>query len=394
MKILTTRLQQKHDIAANWEKSMLIPLAGEIIVYDDRYINSDHQEVIVAATVRYKIGDGVTPVKDLPFADTLEIANKVKELTWRVDDLVSEGLGTLVPVDGTIQITSGDKGIKNIGVAIAPVAGNALTVVDGGLFVPIQAAQSYSAGTGLEIVDNKIAIKLATDTHGLLAVDGALTLSPATKNADGAMSKEDKAFLDAIPNVYDARKYELAYKPEGTIVDYREKEIRIMCPSNTVWTLQNSGANADPNAYYVGLKAYAPEGATCFKEDLAEGIADNTIYYFENNKFAGIDEYGRKYSLVWLPVAKLTDNAWTYYGKTSTDTKFVGWYYTVEWYSSEKELIDTETIRINLSNETCHNNINTFYGVDNDLRTEVAKLQETLADLREDVQDDNCWLNF
>ena len=86
-------------------------------------------------------------------------------------------MGVLTPVDGTIVISNGG---KSIGVAIAPVANNILTAVDGGLFVPATP------------------VKLADNTHGLVMVDGALTLNLATHDSDGAMSKEDKIVLDTV----------------------------------------------------------------------------------------------------------------------------------------------------------------------------------------------------
>ena len=86
----------------------------------------------------------------------------------------------LVPVDGTIVMDDAENGDKTIGVAIASVEGNALVAVDGGLFVPT------------------MSIKVADNSHGLVAVDGVLTLQLATKDADGAMSKEDKMVLDAL----------------------------------------------------------------------------------------------------------------------------------------------------------------------------------------------------
>ena len=86
----------------------------------------------------------------------------------------------LRPVDGTIVIADTENGGKTIGVAIAPVANNALRAVDGGLFVP------------------ETSVKLADSAHGLVMVDGALTLNLATKDSDGAMSKEDKIALDEL----------------------------------------------------------------------------------------------------------------------------------------------------------------------------------------------------
>lgn len=52
------RIQQKHDIEANWVNSELVPMAGEVIVYD---IDSTH------TYERFKIGDGETVVSKLPF---------------------------------------------------------------------------------------------------------------------------------------------------------------------------------------------------------------------------------------------------------------------------------------------------------------------------------------
>ena len=58
-KTVKTRIQGKHDTAANWAKATsFIPLAGEIIIYepDSTYTYA-----------RTKIGDGVRTVSALPF---------------------------------------------------------------------------------------------------------------------------------------------------------------------------------------------------------------------------------------------------------------------------------------------------------------------------------------
>lgn len=55
MAIQNVRVIQKHDTEVNWNKATnFIPLAGEIIVYDDLQL--------------IKIGDGITTVINLPFA--------------------------------------------------------------------------------------------------------------------------------------------------------------------------------------------------------------------------------------------------------------------------------------------------------------------------------------
>ena len=170
--------------------------------------------------------------------------------------------------------------------------------------------------------------------------------------------------LETLSKEVVRQKYEVFSKPEGTLVSVKENEIRIMCPKDTDWQLQNSGEGADPNKYYVGLKIYAPNNEiNSFKEDLAEIISDDTMYYFENNEFAGVDENGRKFSIVWLPVALYNGEtqSWTYYGEKSSTKKYSGWYYTVEWYDSNSKLVDSYSIRINLSNEECHSNIEPYF---------------------------------
>lgn len=160
------------------------------------------------------------------------------------------------------------------------------------------------------------------------------------------------------------KKIEIIGKPQGTLVSEKESEIRIMCPKNTNWEFQESGSSADKNKFYIGFKIYAPSKEIySFKEDLSLTIQDQTMYYFENNDFAGIEENGRKFSIVWLPVAHYNEDEekWQYYGENSTIKKYVGWYYSVEWYDTNGINIATDTIRINLSNEETHNNIEPYY---------------------------------
>lgn len=54
------------------------------------------------------------------------------------------------------------------------------------------------AGDGIVINDNVIGVNIADNAHGLVAVDGALTINLATTERDGAMSSTDKAALDAL----------------------------------------------------------------------------------------------------------------------------------------------------------------------------------------------------
>ncbi len=233
------------------------------------------------------------------------------------------------------------------------------------IYIPVKGlVDTYSAGRGIEIVDNAISVKIATESHGLVMVDGGLSLLLASADNDGALSRVDKAFIDSIPEVYASKefvnktaeqvKYEISNKPEGTIVKYRENEIRVMCPADTAWVKQTVGGTGNPNMYYMGFKAYAPEGAVSFKEG-DRGVIIDEMFDF-NGSFAGTDEFGRNYSICWLALASYneTSGEWTYFGKNSSAEKYIGWDYCVEWYDANGVIIAADQIRINLSNEDCH----------------------------------------
>lgn len=225
-----------------------------------------------------------------------------------------------------------------------------------------------------------IAISESTDLAAFEERISAIETEIATKvDAEEVEAKIESALDRCL-----SKRYEVTSKPKGTLVDYRDKEIRVMCPANTEWVKQNVGSTGNANMYYMGFKAYAPEGAVSFKEDDQEFIADQTMYYFENNDFAGIDELGRKYSIVWLALASYDEasDTWTYFGEKSTTEKYIGWYYSVEWYDTSGVVIASDRIRINLSNEDCHLTIEPYYM--SDITAEVRKyVDEQIEEISE-----------
>lgn len=270
----------------------------------------------------------------------------------------------------------------------------------------VSSLETKMDGTGEGTVDAKIDAKI-NDFANKISEDGTVNTfkelvdyvaahGPEAANMAAAITSLQKLVgntpvADQIANeitaseqksatIFERIKYEISNKPAEALVDYRDKEIRILCPTDTQWELQNVGENGDASKYYIGFKAYAPDGAISFKEDLAKTIADETMYYFEGNDFAGVDTYGRKYSIVWLPVAKYDEatTTWTYYGAGSSAVKFVGWYYSVEWYDADGKIISSDTIRINLSNENCHTAIEPFYAAN---VVNGVKLNGTLLDM-------------
>lgn len=101
-KNVKSRIQNKHDIEANWAKAEnFVPLIGEIIVYDIDE-NYDYE--------RFKIGDGTTSVTGLPFADE-NVLEEIDKLNTTIEDIQKKSVGKNVGetsqyVDG-VYITAG-----------------------------------------------------------------------------------------------------------------------------------------------------------------------------------------------------------------------------------------------------------------------------------------------
>lgn len=173
--------------------------------------------------------------------------------------------------------------------------------------------------------------------------------------------EEFNSYKREITQFFEAEKFEIFSAPSHTLVNIEQNEIRIMCPKSTQWEKQNVGANGNPNMYYIGFKAYAPNDAASFKESESGTVKDEMLYF--EGDFAGIDEFNRKYSIVWLPVAEYNEgtDSWTYYGENSSTKKYIGWNYVVEWYDEGGSIIAEDKIRINLADESCYNTNEPYY---------------------------------
>ena len=322
--------------------ALFVPSAEPVVVPEYAIEKQEIAESGYAASYKLKktVGDEVSYV-----GDTINIAKDMvlQSATIKTASIAGVPYESAEIGDPYIEMTFNDENASHI---YLPVKG----LVD-----------TYTAGDGIEIVDNKISVRLAGGTNGLVAVDGALTIELATRQTAGAMSAKDKLSLDSVPYAYRRIKYEIAHKPAGTLVDYGENEIRVMCPEDMQWTKQTVGVTGNENMYYMGFKAYAPDSAVSFKEG-DHGVIVDEMFTFDDD-FAGIDEFGRKYSICWLALASYdeTTDTWTYFGKSSSVEKYIGWTYVVEWYDESGIIISRDTIRINLANEGCFDSTVPYY---------------------------------
>jgi hypothetical protein len=192
-------------------------------------------------------------------------------------------------------------------------------------------------------------LALISATLFLLSVKASRILFLRINEINTKHKEELKAYYRPI-------KYNISNVPTGTVVDYREKEIRVYCPDSVKFIKHESvGEGGNPNMYYMTFTSYAPEGAVALREG-DKGVILDELIPLEGGSGTGVDEFGRKYKNHWFALASYdeTTDTWTYFGKNSTIEKYLGWTYVVAWYDENNNMIDTDIIRINLSNKDCH----------------------------------------
>lgn len=399
--LIKMTIQIRRDTAANWELYKdIVPAAGEPCFVLDKNI--------------LKIGDGVTPFEKLEPINGVKFELEADSKSLILEDNVLKLMGfdgaevgaqprknaegfiewavpvadenmdrLLVEVDALrVDVTNLQTDVSNLKEIVTPSS-------EGGvpLLTRLESLENKMDGTGDGTVDAKIDAKIEAfatsltedgkvntlmelisyvESHGKEAADMASDILTLQGLVGGSSVNEQIIAAVAASEkkanaIFEHVKYEISHKPEGTLVDYRDKEIRVMCPADTKFELQNVGVGGNGAYYYMGFKAYAPEGAVSFKEG-DQGVIEDEMFDF-NGDFAGTDEFGRNYSICWFALANYDrdTDTWTYFGKNSTVNKYVGWTYVVEWYDANGKVISSDSIRINLSNESCHNNIEPYY---------------------------------
>lgn len=204
-------------------------------------------------------------------------------------------------------------------------------------------------------------------------VDVNLQIIEAIAESEVYTDKAIEGVLDEVNHSYEKVRYEISGTPDGTLVNYFEKEIRVMCPKDAVFTKQSVGAGGNPNSYYMTFKTYYPnKDVVGYMEHLGD-LSDSEILTKSST-----DEYGRVYQTTWLALADYdaSTDSWTYRGKESSNDGYYGYDYRIDWYDINGVMIVSDSIRINLSNEECHSAIEPYYV--HNVEKEVAEKIETV----------------
>lgn len=203
-------------------------------------------------------------------------------------------------------------------------------------------------------------------------------------------TEEINKTLATHEQLFTRKDYEVVKVPTGTLVDYFNKEIRIMIPADTDFaTEENASTTGTDGIFYIETRFYAPEGAVGFRTDVNK-IAENEPIKKFNGLYAGTDECGRNYYIIYQPVAyyDTKSKSWVYYGAKSTTAHYVGWLQISEWYDADGKMFVSDAIKINLSNEECHSAIEPYYI--SEMKTNVEKipeLQEKVETLENTVEE-------
>lgn len=378
VKKIKTIFQLRRATEAEWLKHKdVVPAAGEPCFVIDKNI--------------LKIGDGTTtfehlePINGVKFdisADGKSIVLEDNVLKLMGFDDAEVGAQPRKNADGNIEwIIPSTEAVDELDKIVCYLKHDVEDLQDAVTEIrKIVMPSEDGAETLLERVESleKDTADMASDIKTLQDLVGGVPVDEQILVAVG--ESEEKANA-----IFEHAKYEICNTPIGTLVDYRDKEIRVMVPAGTAWTKQNVGGTGNANMYYMGFKAYAPDGAVGFKEG-DRGVIIDEMFDF-NGDFAGTDKFGRNYSICWLALASYnaSSDAWTYFGKNSSSEKYIGWDYCVEWYDANGVVIASDCVRINLSNEDCHF-INEPYYVSKMMKNIEAMVEEKVAEVESAIE--------
>ena len=359
---LNTRIVLRNDSSTNWlsNKDQVL-LKGEV--------GFEFQE---SGKVKMKVGDGVKTWEELEYFGGEELAGDGKSIIIAEKQIQLKGFDTAEPgarlvkgEDGSISWELPDTStVEDLAARVAALESKVSTVytykgsvqnfsdlpVEGNQIGDVWNIASASLSDGINAGDNVAWSGAAWDK-----LAGIVDLSAYAEKTQVEKLEDD---LKKIAAEVEAKRFEIYDTPEGTLVRMDENEIRIMCPADAEYVKQSVGVGGDPDTYYITLKTYAPsDDVTGYKEALGDQEDPEILTDLK------VDANGRKYQLTWLGVAKYDEaaGAWNYYGKNSTTKRYIGWNYRIDWFNAEGLEIASDSIRINLSNEDCHDVIEPYY---------------------------------
>lgn len=192
VKTIQTRIALKYDSYANWtntevadQGANLVLLRGELGICEVKATNPQTKDAGIIPTVLFKVGDGETPFKDLPWAS----AKAADVYAWaKAEDVVLEGK--------TIKFVGTDKTVVLNYATPEEVAAAVKVVSDNLAGVDARVVALENKFTGDDSVQGQ-----------LNALDGRLDVIEGADTVEGSVAKalkDAKAYADGLAGNYDA----------------------------------------------------------------------------------------------------------------------------------------------------------------------------------------------
>lgn len=179
--ILKTKIQLRHDTAANWEANKtVVPLAGEFCFETD--------------TNKFKIGDGVSTWEQLPYLDKDEVELTDKTVTMTEDFTATVNIGTfVVPSSGSGTIAAEGKTLNEFLKGLLAAAKNP-TITQPSVSISLSGAGAKEVGTRI-IPSYSVSFNKGSYQYG---PDTAVTATYAVSDTSGHSSNTASGKFDAF----------------------------------------------------------------------------------------------------------------------------------------------------------------------------------------------------
>lgn len=189
-----TRMQQKHDTEANWDiasksKNPFIPLKGEIVVYD---VDTNY------SYERFKIGDGINTIGDLPFA--IDVAN--------TNAAYDHSITTTGNPHKVTKLDIGLENVANTGDSAVPVSGGTTKFTTGGAYTELNkkvdkttTINNKTLNSNITLTAEDVGAALSSHTHyyaGSNTKGGAAT-SANKLNTNAGNANTPVYFSNGVP---------------------------------------------------------------------------------------------------------------------------------------------------------------------------------------------------
>ena len=267
-KELISRIVHKSDVEKRWQLAVdFVPLKGEIIIYDRDDNIEDESLKGTYSYARFKIGDGVTKVNDLPFANSSnfigpDAPGEAPDGSFWVD--TDEEGGFKITVNGIAPNENGNIEIEVTDPYELPVGGDELGGVKNGGNVVIDATGAMNVE--VPSIDGLASESYVDDAIGAIEIPSIEGLA-TEEYVDGAIA--------AIPKV-EVNYPVVSVNGQTGAVNLDAEAVGALSKDTAIPTVPtNVSAFANDAGYLTQHQSLAGLATEGYVDGVAEGLQDN-----------------------------------------------------------------------------------------------------------------------